>query len=790
MPDFPLYQNEPFSLILAADYRLGTQDLEKETVWEIQLDGGESGGLSLYSTLALSASSLRIFPLFSNQSETKIRLSQFAGPLMIQEISPSYSRFRLEPFQGIIVRLEYWVKESNLILGRISINNSSATQFNGSNSWAVKLVPLEGGSNMKIVNTSSHPYLLGKTTHEHLVFLSNGAPSAGKFGQISLENELLLQPGAQQVYHWAFAREMSKSAAVISANSNLNLNWDAETARIEVLSQKAVYFFQTGNRDWDFALDAGQKLAHQLILHPSHAPKELVFLKNRTSEQNFPIKRSTASGATSSLANVRDLWYALQVNPAISHLVKEKVTEILQDFQSLEEARKKFDFSNFLMPKLPFPLLATTAFEIFQMESDQDWLRENFGNLCNYLKMWLSYQENEDNDFVPIWSNALQSLYEDLPIHNRWNRDGEGIETQFVISPMLLALLYQEIHHALNLGKILHDYQNCAWLELKQVFLQNQINQLWDGRKHRYSYADLSTHKALHSKQIFTCQGSGNFAVNKKIGNKYRLSLRLLSQQEHTRNVTLILKGELDENTIVEEIKPRNIHWYGQHGFYTTRNVFDKVIEIEVFQVPDSDSVTIHTSNFSVCDISLGLPLWAGACDAKRAQVLIEKWLIPEFLQASGLPLVPMKDQPEKNDKFNNVDLPFNCMLLQGLLQYGYENAACQIVSNNLHAISKNLKLFHRMMQQYDASDGYGTGEYNIIIGAPPTSVFLKLAGINKWSRSEVIIDNISCFEKPITILYRGNTIRTTPSGHRFSSPGGMIIETSGKGPHHIRIPE
>ncbi len=790
MPDFLLHQNDPFNLILAADYRLGTQDLEKETVWEIQLDGGESGGISLYSTLALSASSLRIFPLFSNQSETNIKLSQFVSPLVIREISPSYARFQLEPFQGIIVRLEYWVKESSLILGRICVSNSSTTYFNGSNSWAVKLVPLEGGSNMKIVNTSTHPYLLGKTTHENLVFLSNGAPSAGKFGLNSLENELSLQPGAQQVFQWAFAREMSKSAAIISANSNLNLNWDAETARIEVLSQKDLFVFQTGNRDWDIALDAGQKLAHQLILQPAQAPKNLVFLKNRTPEQNFPIKSSNLRGINFSLSNVRDLWYALQVNPAISHLVKEKISEILQDFQSLEVARKKFDFSNFLLPKLPFPLLVTIVSEVFQMENDQEWLRENFASLCNYLKLWLSLQENEGNDFIPTWSNALQSLYEDLPIHNRWNRDGEGIETPYILSPMLLSLLFQEIQQAINLGKILQDYQNCDWLEQKQVFLQQQINLLWDGRKHRYRYADIFTHKALHSKQLFSIQGSGKFTVSKKLGNKYRLSLRVLSQQEHTRNVTLIISGENDGNRIVEDIKARNIHWSGQHGFYTTRNIFDKVFGIEVYQLPNSDSVSIHTSNFSVCDISLGLPLWAGACDVKRAHVLIEKWLLPEFLQASGLPLVPMKDQPDKNDKFNNVDLPINCMLLQGLLQYGYENAARQIVSNNLHAISKNLKLFHKMMQQYDASDGYGTGEYNIIIGAPPTSVFLKLAGINKWSRSEVIIDKISCFEKPITILYRGNTIYTTPTGHRFCSPGGMIIETTGKGPHHIRIPE
>ena len=89
MSDYPISAEEPFSLILAADYRFGTQKMGNETVWEVQPDGGGSGGLSLYSTLALSASSIRIFPFFSNQIETRTKLSQFVKPLVVQAVFPS-----------------------------------------------------------------------------------------------------------------------------------------------------------------------------------------------------------------------------------------------------------------------------------------------------------------------------------------------------------------------------------------------------------------------------------------------------------------------------------------------------------------------------------------------------------------------------------------------------------------------------------------------------------------------------------------------------------------------------
>jgi hypothetical protein len=78
MTDRPIYQNDPFSLILTPDYQNQTSNATHDIVWEVQLDGGESGGLSIYSTLALSASSLRIIPIFSTTSETRIKLIQFS----------------------------------------------------------------------------------------------------------------------------------------------------------------------------------------------------------------------------------------------------------------------------------------------------------------------------------------------------------------------------------------------------------------------------------------------------------------------------------------------------------------------------------------------------------------------------------------------------------------------------------------------------------------------------------------------------------------------------------------
>ena len=92
-------------------------------------------------------------------------------------------------------------------------------------------------------------------------------------------------------------------------------------------------------------------------------------------------------------------------------------------------------------------------------------------------------------------------------------------------------------------------------------------------------------------------------------------------------------------------------------------------------------------------------------------------------------------------------------------------------------------------MKNYDASDGYGSGDYNIINGMVPLRTFLQLAGIKKWSKSEIILESTNIFENPVNIRYRGIRVHCNKNGHQIISPGSRIIETTGKGPHRIKLP-
>ena len=254
------------SLIFAPDYRLNPSKIENDTVWEIQLDGGEYGGISLYSTLSLRSLSLRIFPVFSNQIENRIRLTEFYKPITVINLSPNYTRIRMEPFEGLNVFMEYWFPESKTALGKILINNTSINDFNGSISIAVTLSPTGNGSKMSFSKSGAVNFLAGKTQNIFTYFLMSNAPTQGNYAQPSLENKINLKAGEQQQYNWVFQWDVNEKSILETSEQWLKRSWDAELSKMEILSKKESFEIETGNTLIDSILALSQNAALQMLV--------------------------------------------------------------------------------------------------------------------------------------------------------------------------------------------------------------------------------------------------------------------------------------------------------------------------------------------------------------------------------------------------------------------------------------------------------------------------------------------------------------------------------------------
>ncbi len=789
MVEWNLTQQDPFSLIFASDYRLNKKQIECDSVWEIQLDGGENGGLSLYSTLSLRALSLRIFPVFSNQSETLVRLSSFYKPLSVLKITPNYTRIRVEPFEGVYTFLEYWFPENHSVIGKITVNNTSINEFDGAISLAIPLSPSDNGNKMNFAKTDSTNYLVGKTQNIFTLFIMGGAAYPGNYAQPSLENKILLKPGGQQQFNWVFRWDYSEAEAYVAAKNWLIKPWDAELSRIEILGQKECFEIETGDSQLDTILALSQNAALQMVVPDFVIENKPRLLMSRHPEKNYSFDESNKQTTSDTGVNPLQLWYFNQVSPGSFKISRE----ILDSF-FITQHEDGF-ISNFSEPGsgqtrfIAFPILATLTLELYEIESDKEWLQRMLPKLMNYLKFWFSVSQDHDQDGFPEWSHAIHSLYENLPIHDRWHTTGIGIFSRWIESPMLASLLINELKSALKIANLLNSQENKEWLEKRTIVLTEALQSMWNRKKKLFLYRDSVLHTSYSGIKLFKSNGSGTMKLNKKLRTIQRLVFHFTSEYEHTRRIHIYIHGKTTEGETIEEISTRQIRWSGKLGFATSSFAYSFIHEIEIINYSVNDKVEGFTADFSRIDITNLLPLWGEINSNQRMKYLVDNWVIKEFLQSFGLPLVPDKSQPQNSDLYNVVDLPLNTLIVLGLMNNGYREEAKAIWLNNVNAISKNLKLFRKFMKNYDASDGYGSGDYNIIDGMVPLSVFLKLAGIKKWSNSEIVLEFTNIFENPVNIRHRGITVHCNKSGHQIISPGSRIIETTGNGPHRIKLP-
>src|SRR5690606_32510626 len=114
-------------------------------------------------------------------------------------------------------------------------------------------------------------------------------------------------------------------------------------------------------------------------------------------------------------------------------------------------------------------------------------------------------------------------------------------------------------------------------------------------------------------------------------------------------------------------------------------------------------------------DITLGLPLWAGALEKQRAYALVGRNVMTaeRFDRPFGLPLLPYALNKESETVSLSVSLPWNMLIAEGLLAYGFRAEATRLTAHLMNAVIQNLKQNRTFYQRYHAEKGSGLGERN-----------------------------------------------------------------------------
>jgi hypothetical protein len=821
MQTWNLAAGDPLSLTLAADARLAATDYTDDQIWELSLGGGEPAALGLQTTYGLRAHWMRLFPRFVRGDTTRTDPASFHAPPRLLHFYPNYLAVSFAPFDGLEALAEYWIPDSKVVAGRLRLANQSILPQVFRLEWVALLNPIERQGGMVAVQSGPTSILEGETAYLQPVVCLTGGPQPVSSPYPALAHELELYPGNFRQFSWAAAAMRSRDASFEAARAATARPWEAEQARVEMLNQSQQVAIQTGNPEWDAALALAQKTACELLMkNSSGLPYGLPhpsFVLNRRPDQGFSLR-----GDGSDLSHLWNGQTALDSYYLASLLLPgapELAAGLLRNFLAVQEENGAIDWKPGLggqhSRRLAQPLLASLAVELGPYLAQPEWYQEVFPGLLRFFNAWFDPRHDRDGDGFPEWEHPLQTGIEDSPIFDRWSPGAQGIQIERLESPALASMLLRECQSLISMARTLAEtekagmaYARLSGAEIpcspadealaalceREAALRQALEDTWDGQACIYRYRDYETHTSQPGQVVVEFNGSGRIPSRKRFDQPARLAIQIKMSEERTYAVTCTLHGFTGQGETSERIDPRGFSWHGTQGRATTENTFLAVKRVEIQGLRETDQVRVLTVDYTQEDCSLFLPLWAGLPEPDRARALVEDSLLRRYLLPFGVPLCPPDTNPQDalpgmHTAISSALMPWNHLIGEGLLRYGFRAEAARLVACLLDACVASLKTHQAFRQYIHAWTGFSAGERGHLHGLPPIGLFLKTIGIRRLSPKEIILDGFNPFPGTINVKYRKVSIACATDKTEISLAGGQTITIDRPGLHRVTLP-
>jgi hypothetical protein len=756
MRDWSLAPGDPLYLTLAADSRLSIPDYLNDHIWELLFDGGQPAALSLRTTYGLRAKSMRIFLRFNEGKMSVSDPSAYVLPPAVRRFYPNFLVLDYSPLQGIDVATEYWVPQSNAVSGRVTVaNKTNATRKIRMEVCAV-LMPIEGqnmtSTQMQLVNV-----LAGQTGGLFPVLFLTGGPAHGSGPYPSLFLDLDLGPGATRQLTWAQAAVDTLQASFDLARQTAARPWEAERARLELLNSSQTMDIHTGDKDWDAAFALSQSAAFGLFFPPdTHLPCPSI-VSARGPDNGFSPKGDGSDYPASwSGQTPLEAYYLASVLPAC-----KAEQDLLENFLAIQSEDGSIDGKPGLAGQrghyLAAPMLAALAWQLFERSEDQNFLSKIFPKLHKFFWSWFSPENDEDRDGLPQWSNILQTGFEDNPLFDAWHEWSLGVNITQVHSPALEALLYHEAACLIKMAEQLNQNDALTLLHEQAAKLRKSVEETWRPRTGLYHYRDRETGLSLTGKMLVKQKGSGTLTPKLTFEQPMRFLIQVQTQSPAAKRPQIRIHSFASKPP-VDAISGGDFQWHNDGLVFTTQNVYSRLGKVSVRGLSAEDTVIISTLDFSTEDHTLFTPLWAGIPEGQRAQVMIGRALLDakRFHRPFGVPACPSLTQREAESVSQAVHLPWNLLICEGLLKYGFRSDAARLVAHIMTAIIQNLKQNRAFYARYHAEKGTGIGERNALSGLAPVGLFLRVLGVEILSSTRVKLEGANPFPWDVTIRYKG----------------------------------
>lgn len=123
------------------------------------------------------------------------------------------------------------------------------------------------------------------------------------------------------------------------------------------------------------------------------------------------------------------------------------------------------------------------------------------------------------------------------------------------------------------------------------------------------------------------------------------------------------------------------------------------------------------------------------------------------------MPSLPLSPDPDAEAVSMGVTFPWNQLIGEGLLAYGFRAEATRLTAHLMNAVIQNLKQNRAFYQRYHAEKGTGIGERNSLQGFAPVGLFMQTLGVTIFSATKVGLEGRNLFPWAVTIKYKGLTV-------------------------------
>jgi len=790
MRKWNLSSADPLSLTLAADARYTSPDYSNDHIWELEFGGGEPAALSVKTTYGLRARAMRIFLRFSEGGETISDPAFFLAPPLVTAFYANFLEIKFSPLKDLDIIAEYWIPDSHTISGRISFANRSTEERKIGFELAAVLSPLDG-TIFQPANIQGVNILAGKTGNLSPLLFLTGGPTHASAPHPSLNLNIDLGIGGKRQISWAQAALEEKGDSFELARKTLTRPWDAERARIELTNDSQTIDIESGDPDWDAAFALSQQSAFRLLFDKSENLPHTSFVTARQPDHGNSLKGDGSDYAANWNGQTPlDAYYLANLLPGIPELGQD----LVKNFISVQDENGIIDLKPGIAGQrskiLATPLLASLAWKVYEESQDESFLVEAYPALQKFFWAWFDPEHDRNHDNLPEWDHPLQTGFEDHPLFNTWHAWARGVDITTVHSPALFAALYGEAKSLAKISEIVGQKSDIAVLNAQKDILFRGVQACWEPRSSSFKHLDRDSNLAQRGKVLLRQKGGGEIKLKESFEKPIRLLIEIKPKDNATRRPGVEISEYVTKPGNDEFLSPLDFKPTQAGSVATSKKIYTKIGKISMDNVDDEDKIVIRTVDLSADDQTQLLPLWTEMLDEDQARTLVSRTIAnaEKFDRPFGLPACPSPPTQTATATCLSVHLPWNQLIAEGLLAYGYQKEATRLFVHLMHGILQNLKTNNAFYQRYNAEVGTGIGERNALEGLAPLGLFMQILGVRIISSTKVRLEGQNPFAWGVTLRYRGLVIKREIQKTEITFLNGEHVEITDDAPCIVSI--